>query len=262
MKNEIKNKNDLINQLKGKSKLNKVEYLSQYTTANTLVNILNSKHLFLNNPENMNDLYEYRQYKDKIAWDNVYFASFSSGKAENMAMWSMYAQPWGDGIMISFPKKEFVDWINNITQISPAKKEDGKIIFDTKNKKTISKDSIFISKVAYVDDKMDIKYSTSGSINLGNPYSIKELAGYIKDIAWLYESEFRVRLNSKESNKSGYGLEIPESLLSKMIITTGPRIAMSLIERIPSEYKAKLQIEPSIFTNKIGWVYCDSCPKK
>ena len=102
----------LLNYLSNTEKLNKNSMLSQYTSLNTVISIISNRYWYLGSPHNMNDGLELQFGLDKR--NDIFFSSFMAEQKESIAMWSMYAQPWSDGIMISIPIKQFINWITTL----------------------------------------------------------------------------------------------------------------------------------------------------
>ncbi len=81
------------------------------------------------------------------------FACFIAQSDESMAMWSMYAQPWDEGVMISFPVDTFKEMCQNTHSLIAAN-------YNTKSKRywpdeseTITDGRMSIIRVAYADGK-------------------------------------------------------------------------------------------------------------
>lgn len=80
------------------------EWIHHYTSFKDAVNILNSGYLYLSTAKSMNDRDEYK-HGDRQYWNNLFFSSFMSDVKESIGMWSMYSQPWEQGVKLSIPKK-------------------------------------------------------------------------------------------------------------------------------------------------------------
>ena len=113
---KITNANELISYLCNiNDRLKKTSSLCQYTSLKAVINIISNGYWYLGSPKNMNDGLELQQGLNTK--DNIFFSSFMAEQKESIAMWSMYAQPWEDGVMISIPVKAFKQWIKGKRQI-------------------------------------------------------------------------------------------------------------------------------------------------
>lgn len=252
---------DLVTYLSSSSaRLNSVKYLTHYTKVNGLKGMLKSKIWILNNPATMNDGLELSKYP-KEAWEKVFYACFMTEQAESIAMWSMYAQPWEDGLQLSISADDLLRW-----------KSESKTVFEidplTKQKTGESTDQaeIRLTKVAYTNydsgrtgEPVNITCGTVTNTNFIRPYSNEEFIGFIKDDAWKNEQEIRLRVDlPSDLDYKLIGIEIPDYILENMIITKGPRFDGNLLKRIEVKGK-KLHIKDSCFRGKLGWVFCDTC---
>ena len=110
---KIETANELINYLKDtSSRLRNTTVVCQYTNLRAVVSIISERCWYLGSPKNMNDGLELKQGLDSR--DDIFFSSFMTEQRESIAMWSMYAQPWEDGVMIAIPVPEFKRWIKDI----------------------------------------------------------------------------------------------------------------------------------------------------
>jgi hypothetical protein len=92
----------------------------------------------------------------------------------------------------------------------------------------------------------------------------RELAGYIKDMAWSYEKEIRLRVDAPDiETYDAVMLDIPQDIIDSFHFVTGPRFAgnlLSIIRKIDPKFSSE-RITSSLFTGRLNWVYCDSCSK-
>lgn len=227
------------------------DYVYQYTRLEAVERIFEGRRWKLNKPENMNDRYEYDKFDGY--WHGRYFSCFMDTKNESVAMWTMYGQPWEDGIRIGIPRRKFKEWIreaNNIEDDTHAQLTNAKIHF---------------ASVLYVTE------NPSEGIILGNntkntsfiPYDNKDkMAGYVKDKAWDYEKEVRVHVTASDYYGDSVYVPIPESLINSIVITTGPRFNETRnLQKLYKIVGSKIRIEHSKFRGKLHWVYCDDCGK-
>ncbi len=240
-------------------------YLCHYTSLKAAVGIIKSGKWYIGSPIEMNDGLEL-SHADRDVWEKIFFASFMLEPKESIAMWSMYAQPWPDGVMIRIPVEVFKEWMKSSPQMSSA---------DSSTKQA-NPDNITdlahlrFHAVAYTNAESKNKGEIEelicgGQINntLHNSIQSKELVGYIKDCAWSYENEYRMRIDMNSfSAYRGIALSVPEKVINAMEITAGPRFEDDLYFRIEEEVAIAVssdRLKNSIFRNKLNWVYCDSC---
>ncbi len=113
---EITTFSELIAYLDSSERLKSRKFLYHYTTIRNALAIFKSKTWHLGNPQNMNDMVEYRN-GDPQVWKNIFFASFMAENKESIAMWSMYSQPWKDGVKITIPMPAMKEWLKSIDEI-------------------------------------------------------------------------------------------------------------------------------------------------
>lgn len=144
---DISDERDLIAYLDDANKrLENRNYLYHYTKLSRVVDIYEGKKWHLGNANCMNDRLEYTN-GDCHRWKNIFYACFMTDVKESIGMWSMYAQPWEEGVLITIPKKSVQSWVKNIKTIHEISCADftltGRTIdLDDKNK-------VFLSSVAY-----------------------------------------------------------------------------------------------------------------
>lgn len=257
---EITDSIELVRYLTSKTKISKLseEYVSHYTNYEVAKKILTGKTMQLGNPANMNDGLEFSS--PKMDCSKIYFASFSIENSENIGMWSMYGQPWEDGIKISIPKNLFVTWTDKIKQVFHVDAN----TYDTIINSFLTEDEFkpSISRVAYVEWDNDgniaqIRCGESAKNDKIKNIDSQMLAGLIKDAAWSYEKEIRLRVDvsSKILDKK-VAIDIPEDIMKSIIVTTGPRFNKSISKE---EFGEVADVRTSIFAGKLNYVYCDRC---
>lgn len=257
----ITESSELIGYLSEPQRLNNVKYVSKYMPLPSAVRLFSSHMLLINNPAHMNDLYEIKAFGNHAKWSKICFASFITQSSESMAMWSMYAQPWTDGVMISFPVPALKEVLRN-THTLIAAVYDEEAEHYSPGDYTISADGrMTIARVAYIDGgTLTVTSKDDRNTFFANPYRSPELAGYIKDAAWSYEKEVRLRVDLPDSyDQDAVFLKLPEDLLNSICITTGPRFSGNALMALPSKFRAKVRIETSRFTEALGWTPCDHC---
>ena len=257
---KIISKDNLIWYLRNKPFNENNHILCHYTNLKSYNNIISSKFWFINNPKNMNDKLEIERYTGH--WDDVYFASFMPEHSESIAMWSMYAQPWNDGIMIIIPFNVFKNWIFNTTEIYPALGKTKKP--DINHPITKEYFNMDMYRIAYSDyDSKPLSPTlycgSAKNDQLENVYSYPELTGFIKDSAWYYEKELRLRINlTCEQKYDGLLIKIPDNLINSLTIKFGPRFDFSQIKDKTFVNSNK----KSIYHEKLSYIPCDNCLKK
>lgn len=275
-KDDVRTSNDLIDWLSSNDRLKKEQFVYHYTRLSSICKIIAGKTWRLSNPCDMNDKYEYRKFPD-LSWKKIFYASFMLSSEESIAMWSMYAQPWEDGVMVQIPMKEFKKWVKSVDEIKLTyirNDEVDKILILNKNQFVCSKALVGYTNVDRCPEGQTpmIKFSARGQImGFADVYQRDILTGYIKDMAWDYEREIRFRIDTTEgyetldkNDRIVIDVPVPESLIDSMTIYAGPRFDGSLKERIFHEitYTLPGDYKESKFSNYLAWVACDTCEKK
>lgn len=257
---EINNEIELVRYLTSRSKINDLseEYVSHYTSSDIARKIISGRKMQLGNPVNMNDGLEFSS--PNMDCSKIYFASFSIENSENIAMWSMYGQPWEDGVKISIPKKTFMKWVDKIKRVYHVDPNTYENIIESPIEENKFKPSI--SRVAYVEwdvngDVSVIKCGEQAQNKLLKMIDKNVLTGLIKDAAWSYEKEIRLRVDLSEvTDDKKVAIDIPDEIIRSMIITTGPRFNGVISAK---DYSEVADINESIFAGKLNYVYCDRC---
>lgn len=252
---KISSVDDMIEYLDDSAeRLKNRKYLYHYTKIQRVIDIFDSKKWHLSNASCTNDQLEFAN-GDPMRWKNMFFASFMTDVKESIGMWSMYAQPWEDGVLLTIPKTIFRNWIkstNRIIEVSCADfKPTGRYVkVDDKNK-------LFLSSVAYsncdnpeADEKL--AWSTAVNTKIKNASHIPELTGYIKNSAWDYEREIRIKAVLSE----GHGfqraaIDIPETVLNSITIFAGPLFEGKLEDRLKHEVLDRAEMSVSMFRNRL-----------
>ena len=265
----IANSTDLIKYLDESYRLKNSTYLYQYTSISALVNMLRSQTMHLSNAKYMNDQLEY-QNGDPEIWKNLFFSCFMMEEDESIGMWSMYAQPWRDGVKISIHKDILRRWVKEtkeLIEISQITKQPtGRVISDTDAFK------IWLSAVAYSnydglslkEDAEILRCGTQENKILRNVPHQPELTGYIKDMAWAYEKEVRVK--TQFDNSVGFervAIKMPDYVVESMVITPSPLFEGDLMDRLEKEIRHQMRTSASKFVGKLKIrSACDSCSIK
>ena len=254
---------ELVSYLRDSQRLNGIKYFTKYMKLSSVIDMLTSGLMLINNPENMNDLYEYRAFSPRPNWHKICFSSFIAQSEENMAMWSMYAQPWVDGVMVSVSASLLRELIQSDHLLINAEYDEEKRWYTPGNTEIVIDKAISIIRVAYIDGlTLTCTGRDDRNAHFPNPYTLPELAGYIKDAAWAYEKEVRLRVDLPDTyDKRAIYLKLPESFLKQLIITTGPRFAGSVLASIPQKFRTSITINASKFAEKLAWIPCDTCKR-
>lgn len=266
---DISSVNELIRYLSDSAeRLKNSGYIYHYTTLPVLIKMMKSKTWHLASAKNMNDRLEYDN-GDKERWMNIFFSSFMTEDKESIGMWSMYAQPWEKGIKIAIPSLIARKWIKsvaNLFEVSMVNYEiTGRII-------ELAKEQLKLSSVAYCNTdsltKKDIEeklcWSNVTNTILRSVAHDISLTGYIKDMAWAYEKEIRIR--AEINNSQGFervAIDLPDDVVDSMIITASPLFEGVLIHEIEKEIERQIKTDNSLFTGRLNIkTICQSCEFK
>jgi hypothetical protein len=167
---------------------------------------------------------------------------------ESIGMWNMYAQPWCKGVIIKVSSAELQKLIRetySVFTLDESYKADEEIHLNKDGYK------LKLSAVAYtnLDDtnsyRINHKITWSNQKNLiyRTSYDTKEI-GYIKDSAWSYEKEVRMRLDVKtrdlKKSFSKVGIKLTDEFIHNGIsIIISPFINDSRINTVKNIMQAK-----------------------
>ena len=257
---EVRNIEDLINYLHQKGRNHKCYY--HYTTWDSFEKIYQNKSFLLTrgNSLNINDQHEALMRGARDVWDKTYIGSFSHGSSENMAMWGLYGQPPQDAIRIAIPKAAMLKWVNSIDKVFIWNREP----LDQIKAEVALKDIVYASGESYSANlnlyRSNEVMSTKNISGLQSVDSDKRMTGYIKNFAWRYENEVRIRIELPYRCLSDkIMITIPESVLNSMKVMEGPSF-----ESRNSELYLRLEksgrIEKSAFTHLLNFrPLCNYC---
>ncbi len=245
-----------------------IQYVYHYTKLSNVVSIIKSGYWWLKSPKTMNDGLEFQHISELKQNKAVFFASFVYDSSESIAMWSMYAQPWEDGVFIRIPVAIFKKWIRYTTTIYTVHSH--KNTSSTIEKSLIPVENLSIVRVAYTNsdsaqNKSEEKLICGSAENdlLKDTPHLLDLVGYIKDMAWKYENEVRVLVSADKNIKcDGLAIKLSDDLINSMEIVAGPRFSGSLSKKIMKEVHQQFIVKQSLFSNKLKWIPCDDCPEK
>ena len=215
----------------------------------------------------MNDGLEL-SHAESNTWKRIFFASFMLEPKESIAMWSMYAQPWSEGVMVRIPVEKMKELVKNKPEIYCANKDTK----ETEWRKMISDAEISFHAVAYTNADSRSKNEQETLICGGetNEHGMDvrispDLIGYVKDSAWSYENEFRLRVDIHlDTHYEAVSVKLSDDFIDSLQIVSGPRFNGDLLTKIQSRISgivSKAQVRKSLFDQKLNWVYCDSCKR-
>lgn len=258
---EINTPRNLIRYLEDTSARTKDhKYVYHYTTLHNLIKILGGRYWHLANAKDMNDQLEYN-HGDKSRWENIFFSSFMMDSKESIGMWSMYAQPWERGVKTAIPTSELKKWVAASPKIFGLKKNHTGS-FEVNNR-TLNIDGVnavlTLSSVAYSNvDSLEtgepeqLTWGQAKNLLIKNAPNISKLTGYIKDKAWDYEKEIRLKITfASRQDTDRVAVELSDALINSMVITASPLFDGNLQEKIQAEIERQVNIEESIFTNRL-----------
>ena len=266
---------DSINRLKSS------KYIHHYTTLENVVKMICGGSWHLGDAARMNDKLEYEN-GDEQRWNNLFFSCFMCEDKESIGMWSMYAQPWEKGVKISLPSKAVRDWIYSAKELWEISIKDY-----NPTGRTIPLDndtvSLRLSAVAYsnADSVQEITeeklmWSNQTNRNIHNAVRIPELTGYVKDMAWAYEKEIRVKAEFHDAGGiQRVAVPLTSEIISQMIITASPLFEGDLQQELeksvakhmgannPYSISNSMKIDHSIFTHRLNIkTICQNCQFK
>lgn len=253
---------DMATQMKNTTNGN-IKYVYHYTNAAAAIAILTGKRWFIGSPKKMNDGLELLHLED-AHYSNLFFASFLSDNSESIAMWAMYSQPWSDGVIIKIPVEKLKHWLKENPCIYAANDKSKTVISAIEGAK------ISLHYVAYTNEESQTDINqivltcgdqTNQTINrvLDNP----NVSGYIKDSAWSYEKELRLRITVNSLTEyNAVMIDIPKDVLDSFEFITGPKYNGNLLAQIRKGADQRFdgkRISQSLFTGRLNWTYCDYC---
>ena len=213
-------------------------------------------------PSVMNDKKELSDFPN-ADWNRVFYSCFMDEKNESIAMWSMYGRPWADGISVSIDNKTFKNWIGECKRF--YLKDDNRYL-------EIDTVDLHTSRIAYTNE-LTKKASDSVCIKCGGrenhyidnifkndfDYESSVFAGLIKDTAWSYENEIRIRADYfGKDNPSAIYIDVPDEVIESMIITSGPLFYGNLEYRIREANWPGLKLRQSSFTSLLKDMPCSN----
>ena len=144
------------------------------------------------------------------------------------------------------------------------------LIISQRVERSINSDNrVFLSSVAYSncdnpDGDEKLTWSTASNTRVKMATHAPELTGYIKDSAWDYEREIRIKAVLGEGhNFSRVAIDIPDYVFNSMKITAGPLFEGVLEGVIKEEIRRSTTVVQSLFFKKLNIdTGCSKCPYK
>lgn len=219
----------------------------------------------------MNDKKELSDFP-RADWNHVFYSCFMANTSESIAMWSMYGRPWADGISITIPNKVFAKWVRECRTLYYL--HDGEY-------KELPNAELSIVRIAYTNEltktpKEPFQLICGDQKNK----NIKEIfenvfsdyyeycdptvfSGAIKDIAWAYENELRIRadISTIISKLDAVYIDVPDYVLDSLIITAGPLFCGNLEYRLGELCNRKLELRYSRFSRNLQGMPCTDFTK-
>lgn len=256
----------LISYLSSNDRLDSSKQVYHYTRLSSILSIIKSGYWVIRSPKDMNDNFEYQNWNEND-WTNIFFISFMSEQKENIGMWSLYAQPWHEGVKVAIEARAFKNWIKNTKSVYKANPNTFEV--DEHSSFTIGEAAkIKFTSVAYSDFELPSKpehihVGAAQNDILKTVTGVPSLAGYIKNDAWDYEKEIRLRVDlARNIDCEAVAIKLTSELIDAMTITKGPRFKGNLQEVIENELQKNISHGTSLFFNRITTIPCDRCIKR
>jgi len=266
---DLSNLSELINYLSNsEARLDNSKFVYHYTGINTALNILSSRKWHLGNAKYSNDLLEYENGDLKL-WPHLFLGSFMAESSESIGMWSMYSQPWEQGVKIAISSLALRHWVQKISVLH-------EVDLDSKalSGRTVPRGDAEISLASVVycntDSRNDsysvekITWSNQSNTNFFDAAHIKQLTGYVKDDAWSYEKEIRIRVKlSDDCDFKRLAVDIPDEVFDSMVIYKSPKFSGDIDQLLVSSGCVSVRTKDSIFTGKLSLKsLCEECSYK
>lgn len=239
------------------------DYYYHYTSWDSFVNIYKKKSFLLTRGDSLriNDQHELSLKGAAEIWAKTYFGCFAYGSSENMAMWGLYGLPWEDAVRIAIPRAEMVKWMESIQLMGAVGVNDvyynnlkvslADIVY-VEGKKSSGKLSLYCNNESIKTDNIDGLYDVG---------SAPEMTGHIKNYAWHYENEVRIKVELPHAIKDEkICVKIPDSTINSMKITTGPCFKDKTDNNVFNLMNQQGKITKSGFENLVKYkVLCSLC---
>ncbi|NLT16266.1 MAG: hypothetical protein GXY11_01420 [Clostridiales bacterium] len=227
-----------------------------YTNFAGLIGMVRSGYFHLSSGDRMNDRQELLKGSREV-WKNTFIGSFAYGQNENMAMWGLYGLPWEDAVCIIVPGRQMNEWVDSIEEVY--------LIGDGATYEPAGKPSeAVLTDVAYVGEPQDGEFTvrrydetlrvTEGTPSLRGINESARMTGYIKNDAWHYENEVRLRVHFKHRRGLGaVAVRFPEGLVEKMTVVFGPWAKENAVRRLEARIKEILKSENGLPGRESGY---------
>lgn len=245
-------------------------FYHHYTDFDSINTAMKSGYWHLSLGDVMNDKQELTKGSAQ-KWKNIFIASFGFGENENMAMWGLYSIPWNKAVRISIPLKAMKKWIQETSQIFEIVKSDEKITYVPKwSISPVLTDIVYIvgkrrahdSKLRWNDEVLNIA-NTPKLININDE---PKVTGYIKNSAWAYENEVRIKVELPDNHRQKrIAIKLPDYVMESLVLTVGPWINEELeidkLKGIPGlQLNNEAKIKHSLFEGMIDMKnHCSIC---
>lgn len=175
-------------------------------------------------------------------------------------MWGVYGQPETDAIRIAIPRAEMLNWIHGTKEVYIW---DGAPIDSIRADVTLN-DIVYVSGEARSDNLLlcnnTQKLKTVNIHGLKGVDTTPQMTGYIKNAAWRYENEVRIRAELPYSvGKEKIMIKIPDYVLSAITVMEGPSFVYKtddICKLLHSQYR----IAESAFTGLLKYrSLCSLC---
>jgi len=265
---DIETPTDLVSFLKKKG--GNHNYYYHYTNLDSFQKIINSGYWHISNGLKMNDQQE-TQKGDYKRWEKLFMASFVYGEDENMAMWGLYSLPWTSAVRIMISKEAMKKWISETSKIYGVKNINDNIQY------TEIVDSHFeieLTDVAYIGGKrLDANnriqwnsdfFYTGAKPLMKNVSKNTEITGCLKNQAWQYENETRIRIETqKHIDESQIAIKVPAYVINDIKIMKGPWFDCNMENTLMNTGINNRDFENSSFTGLVSYRkncdFCDHC---
>lgn len=225
---EVKSIAELTSFLESKGENHRNYY--HYTNKTGLIGMLKSRKLHLSRGDQMNDKQELTK-GDIQTWEKIYLASFNYGEEENMAMWGLYGVPHEDAIRITIPGKMIREWINSVKRIYSVESNSlGEFSYleIPEFERIKLTDVIYVTGKRYDVTDFSLRRSRDRIVvkrdgSLAYVSDSTAMTGYIKNAAWSYENEVRIRVETREDDCGNkVAIDIPDEVIKSFELLFGP----------------------------------------
>ena len=193
-----------------------------YTSLEALYQICSNKTLRFSRMKKMNDNFE----QELFCTNRDFFFCLSIGgddEKDNFGLWAMYGKL-------------------NVKKSNKAEDIGVKIYFSSDALKQICKENekLSIHRVAYTDLIDNYDKPTNRKIYVGshsteiNDFDKDKYSGFIKDVAWRYENEMRLRLpfSNERITDDMKDIKIPDKILSSLKVYPSPVYGLDEVKEI------------------------------